>query len=194
MATPHAIADACTYLTKVYGSRAKAQLGDDLAKELLFEDLQDFTDPEVKHGVEMMRRGQENIFADGQSIYAIVLKWVKKARVELRRRRVHDDKAELDAERDAEMQRIAAGMTAEKMAVNKLRIQLLSEGKNAEALALSELPHEQQIKRVPRPMLAESRRMWRAAHEGHFSRVAESKPGRLPAPLPRLPERTGGAE
>jgi hypothetical protein len=196
VASPQGIADACAYLTKVYGTRAKAQLGDDLAKELLFEDLQEFSDPEVKRGVEMMRQGQENVFADGQSIYAIVLKWVKEARKDLRRKRAYDHRRQLDAERDAEMQRIAAGMTAERMAVNRLRIQLLAEGRNDEALSLSNLSLEEQVKLVPRRMLIEARRLWKAAHEGHFSRAAGQKPDRLPSPPPclLLPDGVGGTE
>ena len=192
MATPQAIADACAVLIKAYGTRAKAQLGDDLAKELLFLDLEGYSNEELAHAMTLMRRGQENVFADGQSIYAVILKWAKEARSELTRQRRFDHDVQQKLDKEEELKRLAATMTPEKMAINKLRIQLLREGRMDEAKRFAVMPYEEAIKLVPAPMLLAAKEMWQKAHAGHFSKLLDPDRVRLPAPppCPMIPEST----
>ena len=193
MATPQAIADTCAYLIKVYGSRAKAQLGDDLAKDMLFTDLEGYSNEELEHAIQMMRRGQESVFSDGQSIYAVILKWVKQARTALRRQRMHEGKLEDDRQRSEEMRMLAKRMTPEKMAINKMRVRLISEYRFKEAMRFSSLSEEEALKLLPKGAVAEARKIWNDAHAGIFKRVAHDV-GRLeePPPLPQLPDKSGG--
>ncbi|MHC5064957.1 MAG: hypothetical protein ACYTG5_13405, partial [Planctomycetota bacterium] len=172
---------------------AETLLGDDLAKELLFTDLQDFSDEEVAHGVNLMRKGQESVFADGHSIYALIEKWVKRGREDLRRQARAREIQAVNEARSEELMQAARQMTPEKMAINKHRISLLASGKIREATRLGDLPEEEALKMLPDGALRKARRMWDAAHAGHFKQFQSLDSRVLPAgpPCPRLPSSSG---
>ena len=195
MASPQSIANSCAFLIKVYGSRAKTQLGDDLAKELLFSDLEEYSDEEVAHGMTLLRRGQENVFADGHSIYAVILKWVKAARKELVRSRRANEQSEKDLEVSRQLRQAAAEMTPEKMAVNRMRISLIRQGRLDEAHRLATMTDGEAVRLVPPGQLAKARRLWDEAHAGKFkSLMNHEDPMPSPPPCPMIPERTEKGE
>lgn len=177
MATPEEIAKQVAILVKVYGTRAGVHLGDDTAKELLYGDLLEFSDEEFRLGVNMMRREQESLFADGTSIFAMILRYVRQARTELRNR-AHSIDASLKRE-DADQ---LAGMTWEQMAVDKYAMRLLCaiSKENAEKSArLKSLPLKEAIELVPKQIQESAKRAWRSGQRDHLLARSESYERRL---------------